>query len=249
LKINNKQKRIFTLLKENTQTRAIKGNIIYRAMRALVRVYSMLVFNMDIEKMENLPEGPKIFVANHPSLTDPFILQLETHMSVVITGKTFAIPLVGRFLKHIHQISAESGSGTLDKALEHLQNGRSIGIFPEGANSHEGGGMKDFRSGAARLALMSGVPVIPVGIHLRRDRFFRSISYMTGKKDIALFYLWGPYIMTLGKPMVFTGDVENRELVRTVTEEIFTQVRSLAMQSETRMGKKIKPVRSKVSQS
>lgn len=161
------------MLKENTQTRAIKGNIIYRAMRALVRVYSMLVFNMDIEKAENLPDGPKIFVANHPSLTDPFILQLETHMSVVITGKAFAIPLVGRFLKHIHQISAESGSGTLDKALEHLQNGRSIGIFPEGANSHEGGGMKDFRSGAARLALMSGVPVIPVGIHLRRDRFFQ----------------------------------------------------------------------------
>lgn len=226
--------------------RNIKGGILYRFMRKLVRLYSMLMFNLDIEKRDLLPAGPKIFVANHPSYTDPFLLHLHAPMSIIITGQAFAIPGIGFLLRRIGQISAASGSGTVEKALNLLSRGRSIGIFPEGANSPQGGGFKDPRSGAARLALASGLPVIPIGIHLRRDKFFRSISMMTGKRDFGWLYFWGPYAMTIGKPMVFTGDVEDRELVKSVTHTIMEQVKALAGESETRLVSKKRLSRSKV---
>jgi len=223
----------------------IKGGILYRFVRQLVRLYSMLMFNMDIEKRDLLPAGPKIFVANHPSITDPFLLHLQAPMSVIITGQAFAIPVIGGLLRHIDQISAAPKSGSLDKAMAVLSKGKSIGIFPEGACSPQGGGYCNPRSGAARLALMSGAPVIPVGIHRRRDRFFRSMAMITGAQTFGWLYLWGPYAMTIGKPMVFTGDVEDRELVKSVTHTIMEQVKVLAGDSETRMVRKMRPSRTK----
>ena len=52
--------------------------------------------------------------------------------------------------------------------------------------------------------------------------------------------------MTIGKPMVFTGNVEDRELVKAVTHTIMEQVKALAGESETRMVRKRRPSRSKV---
>ena len=224
----------------------VKGGILYRFVRQIVRLYSMLMFNLDIERRDLLPAGPKIFVANHPSITDPFLLHLQAPMSVIITGQAFAIPVVGGLLRHIDQISAAPKSGSLEKAMAVLAKGKSIGIFPEGACSPQGGGYCDPRSGAARLAIMSGAPVIPIGIHRRRDRFFRSMAMITGSETFGWLYLWGPYAMTIGKPMVFTGDVEDRELVKSVTHTIMDQVKDLAGDSETRLVRKMRPSRSKV---
>ena len=214
--------------------------MLYRFVRSVLRIYAMLMFNLDIEHKIVLPHGPKIYVANHPTLTDPFLLQVKEPMSVLITGKAFAIPMVGGLLRQIGQISAEKGSGTLEKALKVLRHGKSVGIFPEGANSQQSGGIKPGRSGAARLALMSGVPVIPVGIHLRRNRFFKSLSYLTGQPIFGLFYPWGRYSMTYGQPMLFTGDVEDRELVNMITDTIMEKIALLADESKIRTAKKLK---------
>ncbi|MCJ7694595.1 MAG: 1-acyl-sn-glycerol-3-phosphate acyltransferase [Anaerolineaceae bacterium] len=220
-------------------------NLLYKFTRGIVRVYSKLMFQIDIESHEELPDGAKIFVANHPSFTDPFLLHLHSPMSVLITGKAFAIPLIGGLLRHIGQISAAKGSGSLDNAVKLLANGRSVGIFPEGANSPQSSRFADPRSGAARLALMSGAPVIPIGIHLRRDRFFRSLAVMTRKRDIGWFYLWGPYIITIGKPMHFNGDTEDRELVGEISQVIMQSIKILASESEARLTSKLNPVNSK----
>jgi 1-acyl-sn-glycerol-3-phosphate acyltransferase len=230
----------------NLARKNIKGGILYRFMRKMVRLYSILMFNLDVEKGDLLPAGPKIFVANHPSFIDPFLLHIHAPMSIIITGEAFAIPGVGSLLRGIGQISAATGSGTIEKALNMLAKGRSIGIFPEGGCSPRGGGFCDPRSGAARIALASGLPVIPVGIHLRRDKFFRSISMISGLPIFSYLYFWGPYAITIGKPMVFTGDVEDRELVKSVSNTIMDQVKSLAGESETRLVKKKRPTRSKV---
>jgi 1-acyl-sn-glycerol-3-phosphate acyltransferase len=48
-------------------------------------------------------------------------------------------------------------------SLEALADGRPIAVFPEGTRSRDGR-MRDFKDGAAYLALRSGAPVLPVGI-------------------------------------------------------------------------------------
>ena len=88
-------------------------NHIYGLSVQLVRLYARLMLKLDIRFHGGLPGGPKLFVANHPSATDPFLLHLvpSEHLSVLVTGNAFAMPLFGRFLQHCRQISVIPGQG------------------------------------------------------------------------------------------------------------------------------------------
>jgi len=82
----------------------------------------------------DFPSGPKLFVANHPSASDPFIIHLvlPDHLSVLISGNAFAMPLFGAFLRYMDQIcvSSEQGKDAMESARAHLCAGHSVGIFP-----------------------------------------------------------------------------------------------------------------------
>ena len=54
-------------------------NFFYKVARGLIRMYSRMMLNMDIHWHGEVPIGPKIFIANHPSATDPFVLHLLSH--------------------------------------------------------------------------------------------------------------------------------------------------------------------------
>ena len=62
-----------------------------------------------------------------------------------------------------------------------------------------------------------------------------------GKMAEAPWYLSGPYAITVGEPMYFEGDVEDREHVRTVSESIMRQIRLLTAESKGRIlpGKRV----------
>lgn len=53
-----------------------KFNLVYQVARVLILFYARVLLRMDILKHEALPEGPKIFVANHPNISDPFLIHL-----------------------------------------------------------------------------------------------------------------------------------------------------------------------------
>jgi 1-acyl-sn-glycerol-3-phosphate acyltransferase len=208
-------------------------------------VYGFLLLRMSISRHGKLPVGPKIFVSNHPSATDPFMIHIVTHQkfSVLITEKAFTVPVFGWFLRKVREIPVplEQGSLALDQANRYLQNGKSVAIFIEGQISPTDGSFLPPRTGAARLALMSGAPIIPIGISLRHDRCTSIRSKIDGTMAEARWYLYGPYAMTVGEPMYFAGDVNDREHVRTVTDLIMRQVRLLAQESKHRILTK-KPV-------
>ncbi|MGC8856855.1 MAG: lysophospholipid acyltransferase family protein [Anaerolineae bacterium] len=217
----------------------MKTNILYETSRLLVKVYARFFLKLDIQWREQLPEGPKLFIANHPSATDPFLIHLLSNMSVLITGNAFTFPILGMYLKQLGQISVVPGQGkeALDRAVELLRQGHSVGIFPEGRFSPPEGGMAPARSGAARLALATGVPVIPVGIYLPRERCWQITTRIQGKQMVGYWYLRGPYAMTVGTPMQFSGDPENREHVTYVTETMMEWLATLAGESEERLRK------------
>jgi 1-acyl-sn-glycerol-3-phosphate acyltransferase len=197
------------------------------------------MLKLDIEFHGALPSGPKLFAANHPSATDPILIHLlsSKHLSVLVTDNAFAMPLFGYFLRHCRQISVIPGQGreALDEAEQRLNSGQSVGIFPEGLVSPHEGGYHSPRSGAARLALMTGVPVIPVGIYLPRDRNLYISSTLSGKHTAAYWYLRGPYSMTIGEPLQFRGEPEDKKLVGTVTAVLMEKIHELAEESEHRV--------------
>ncbi len=212
----------------------------YTLGRIALVLYAALMLKLTIHRHGLLPVGPKIFVSNHPSATDPFMIHIISRepLHVLITEKAFCVPVFGWFLRTIREIPVpliRSGSA-LEDAGQTIREGRSVAIFIEGKISPRDGSFLLPRTGAARLALTSGVPVVPVGIFLRRELSLCIKSKINGSIAQADWCLRGPYAVTVGQPMQFVGDVEDRQLVRLVSETIMQQIRLLATESEQRAG-------------
>ncbi|WP_238423561.1 1-acyl-sn-glycerol-3-phosphate acyltransferase [Gordonia sp. 'Campus'] len=125
---------------------------------------------------EHLPtRGPVIVAANHLSVLDSFYLALAARRPVTFLAKReyFERPgPVGRlqrwFFLALGQIPVDRRGGTeassaLRRAVEILNDGGAWGIHPEGTRSPDGR-MYRGRTGAVRVALITGAPLVPVAI-------------------------------------------------------------------------------------
>jgi 1-acyl-sn-glycerol-3-phosphate acyltransferase len=209
----------------------------YETGALFIKTYAKLMLRLDIHWQETLPRGPVLFAANHPSTTDPIFIHLISPqpISVMIASKVFSIPVLGAYMRKMQQISVNPGQGerVLDEAQQTLEAGRSVAIFPEGLISPVDG-FHAPRSGVARLALRSDVPVIPLGIYLSEKNCKRIPTQLDGEPDIITWYLRGPYAVTLGKPLRFSGDPRDQPLVKNVAETIMQNIRALAQESRQR---------------
>jgi putative phosphoserine phosphatase / 1-acylglycerol-3-phosphate O-acyltransferase len=130
----------------------------------------------DIAGWEHIPEaGAGIIVGNHRSYFDPMAIGLtlaKRGRPVRFLGKkeVFDAPLIGPALRAMGGIRVERGTGSdepLKEAAAALAGGQLVALMPEGTIPR---GPAFFdpvlkgRWGAARLATMSGAPVIPVGL-------------------------------------------------------------------------------------
>jgi 1-acyl-sn-glycerol-3-phosphate acyltransferase len=215
-------------------------NYIYPFSRALVRAFAAIMLHFNVRHHHPLPVGPKLFVANHPSATDPFLIHLvsKEEMNVMITETAFWVPLFGWFLRKVREIpvpmSLDGGVAAIEQARLHLEAGCSVAIFIEGRISPEEGGFLVPRAGAARLALSTDIPVIPVGIYLRRHWRLNIRSGISGEQTEAFWYFHGPYVVTVGQPLHFHGGAQDNRSVREVSEQIMSAIRHLAEESELR---------------
>jgi 1-acyl-sn-glycerol-3-phosphate acyltransferase len=219
--------------------KAFFGKVLYRMGRSFLASYMHAMLDVDIQWQTRLPEGPKILAANHPTTTDPFYILtlLSEPVSVLVTAATFDIPILGRYLRATGHVPAIRGSGgaTVEAVARQVEAGRTVAIFPEGALSPLAGGFHRPHSGVARVALRTGAPVIPVGIGLQRDRIRITETDIDGKKAIGHLYTSGPYAMTVGRPLYFEGNAQDREGVRAASEHIMHHIRSLARESKRRI--------------
>ncbi len=100
------------------------------------------------------------FVADWNFMLVPGINMLMRHGQVLISTRKSARP---RFLNRFKRHFAHRGT-PLEQARNRLAAGRSVGIFPEGTVNRNPGQLLYGRHGAARLALETGVGIVPCGI-------------------------------------------------------------------------------------
>ena len=218
-----------------------KENMIFQAQKRLMRAYTNLLVNMDIEFEAPLPAGPKILVANHPTTTDPFFLSLlsDEPVFIPVTGMAFEIPVFGPLLHSAGHIPVDkisrNGQSVIDRAVEKLAAGKTIGIFPEGSLSPEIGAFCRTKTGAARMAMLSGIQVIPVGIHLDEDAFIKKEITTENYRGTGRIVCRGNYAMTVGKARQFVGGIDDYRIVRDVAEEIMGSIIQQATKSERRI--------------
>jgi 1-acyl-sn-glycerol-3-phosphate acyltransferase len=215
------------------------SELLYKVGRLVIGSYARLMLKMDVFWHESLPKGPVLFAANHPSTTDPIYIHLISRqpLSVMIHSKVFSIPVLGAYMRKMRQIEVTRDQGQSERVLtlaaQTLASGRSVVIFPEGEISPSNGFAAP-RSGVGRLALQSGAPVIPVGIHLREENCKRVPTTLEGEPDVITWYLCGPYAVTIGKPLHFQGDTNDRPLVKTIAENVMEHIRRLSQESRQR---------------
>ena len=113
---------------------------------------------------ERLHERPILVVANHPTLIDVVLLVAAMPQADCIV-KTAAErhPLTRWLVRGAGYIGNDRPEPLIEAGTESLRQGRSLLLFPEGTRSPEGR-LWPFRRGAARIALRSGMDLMPVVI-------------------------------------------------------------------------------------
>ena len=97
---------------------------------AIIMAASKVLILKNVVVYASVPRGPKILVANHPTVSDPFILltTIRDRISVLIWGQMFTVPLFGRYLRmsgHTPIVTGEGYEG-FNAALQHLKRGTSV---------------------------------------------------------------------------------------------------------------------------
>jgi 1-acyl-sn-glycerol-3-phosphate acyltransferase len=214
-------------------------SIFFRLGLPLIDLYENLMFETDIFHHQPLPPGPKLLVSNHPSTTDPFlILEITPEpVHILIDERLFQVPVFGAYLRLAGHIPVRPGAGktAYRAALRKLRQQRSVAMYPEGAISPLGGGFHQPRTGAARLALEAGVPVVPIGVALDRSRLHLIETKVRNEPALGTWYFAGPYAITVGAPTVFRGDVEDRNLVESTAGQIMNRIITLEHESVHRL--------------
>jgi 1-acyl-sn-glycerol-3-phosphate acyltransferase len=112
---------------------------------------------------------PHIIIANHQSILDvPVLHQLGGQFRWVSKIELFKFPIVGSTMRIAGYIPLDRGNPEsiarmMNLAESAIIDGKSVVMFPEGTRSRNGIPLK-FKSGAFKLALKSGVPILPVVI-------------------------------------------------------------------------------------
>ena len=194
-----------------------------------------LVFRPWVRGMENIPSsGPVILASNHLSFSDSIFLPLQSRRPVVFlakseyfTGKGVKGALVRWFFKATGQLSIDRSGGkaseaSLNTGLSVLSQGLVLGIYPEGTRSPDGKLYRG-RTGIARMALESKVPVIPVAM-IDTEKV-----QPIGKRFPRIRRVG----IVVGSPLDFTrfdGMEGDRIVLRAVTDEIMYELAKLSGQ-------------------
>jgi 1-acyl-sn-glycerol-3-phosphate acyltransferase len=139
------------------------------ALRPFVYWGCRLLFRIKIHGAENVPEeGACIIAPNHVSYGDPIWITIPIYRRVFYMAwdKPFEIPVLGALMRVFgaFPVSLEAADASAQRnALEVLEKGGALVIFPEGGRTRNGK-LMPFKMGAFRLALTQGVPIVPVSI-------------------------------------------------------------------------------------
>jgi putative phosphoserine phosphatase / 1-acylglycerol-3-phosphate O-acyltransferase len=136
---------------------------------------------------------PAVFVVNHQSQIDPFVVGyvLRTVVAPVAAKKVKHYPIVGpmaRFIgtTFIDQSSPGQGRNAVESLVAVLDSNLSVGIAPEGRASPTPQ-LLPFKKGAFHLAAQARVPIIPIVIRNAGEALWRSSAFVRpGTIDVAV---------------------------------------------------------------
>lgn len=148
---------------------ATHPNFVWRTIQFVMRLVFTVWLRYRARGLERIPaSGGALFLVNHQSFLDPLLVQIAMKRPVCWLAREnlFAVPFIGWVLRHTYVIPIDreaAGPSSVRTALDRMQQGFIVGIFPEGTRS-EDGEIGPLKPGFATLVRRGRVPVIPVGV-------------------------------------------------------------------------------------
>lgn len=173
----------------------------YKIVIIIMRLYLRIFNRWTIIGRENIPQqGPLVLIGNHVSYWDPVILACSVNREVHFMAKTelFNVPIFSQIIKWLHAFPVKRGSpdrNALRTSSEILNNGKVLGLFPEGTRSKTGE-LLPFQPGAALLALRAKAAIVPI--------------MMLGSRSTFPLTIRGKIEVRIGEPMYFNELVEQK---------------------------------------
>ncbi|NLZ27705.1 MAG: 1-acyl-sn-glycerol-3-phosphate acyltransferase [Firmicutes bacterium] len=204
-----------------TERKPEEGGALYNFGLFLFSLFYLLVYRMKVTGQENVPwDGPLIVCSNHINWFDPTLVARAIgrgrQVCFMAKAELFDIPYFGNLISKLGAFPVKRDKAdrrALLTALSILDQGKAVGLFPEGTRSRSGQLLEAF-NGPAFIILKSGAPVLPVAIK-GPYRFFRPIR------------------INIGKPIYFDFEYEQesrkarREKIREVSKLIMGQIEGL----------------------
>ncbi len=208
-----------------------------RLIAAIVRLMARVFFRrIEIAGIERIPHtAPVIFAVNHPNaLIDPVFLLCFAPRRVSFLAKAplFRMPLIGWMVRIFDSIpvyrrqdnvSTAGNRETFAQARRVLERGGAMAIFPEGT-SHSDPGLREMKTGAARIALGASirVSIVPTGLYYTAKQTFRSS---------ALMYFGSPLVVD--PEAVEVNGEPRQESVEKLTAEIESALAAVTLHADS----------------
>jgi 1-acyl-sn-glycerol-3-phosphate acyltransferase len=159
----------------------VRLGFVPRLLRAILRWVLRRLFRIEFSGLERVPTGSYLAAANHPAWLETFVLpgflpaagglrMLASRAATLDIGWRRIVLDLADVILPLDESRREARS-SLRTAVEHLQGGAAIGIFPEDLSEPTSpeGTVRPLRRGVAFLARASGSPVVPIGVADTRE--------------------------------------------------------------------------------
>ena len=161
------------------------------------------------QHLEHIPRtGGAVIAINHTSYVDWLPAALAVHargrrMRYMIKAEMQQVKVVNFLIRHTKTVpvNRESGAQAYAQAVRLLRDGEVVGLMPEATISRSFE-LKDFKTGAARMALDAGVPTVPLIVWGAQRIWTKGHPRNLGRRKI-------PVIVAAGDPLPPSGDAEH----------------------------------------
>lgn len=190
----------------------MKRFIVYKMLDPILRIYLRIVYNPIVIGKENIPKsGSVVLCGNHTNNLDAILLAYSNHRVVrYLTKSELHTGIKKYFFESVGSIPVHrkrKDPDAVNKAVEVLNEGGLIGIFPEGTINRTSDIIMPFKYGAVSMASKTNSLIIPFSITGKYNKF--------SKKRIKL---------TIGKPYKINDknnlEKENERLMKKVIKLI-----------------------------
>ncbi len=204
--------------------------LLYKAIHMVLPPILTAVYRPWVEGQEHIPAtGPAILASNHLSFLDHFFLPAYVDRPIFFLGKSDYFSGWQRYffenvgVMPIAREGGDAGEASLRKGQEILEDGKLLGIYPEGTRTPDGRLYRG-KTGPVRLSLRTGVPILPVAMIGVFEILPPGSKFPNLKGDVGV---------RIGKPLDFSrfkGREDDRFALRTATDELMYELMLLSGQ-------------------